>query len=493
MKHIGRRTTEGIMTRAVGLARVSTVDQDPLMQRSALERAGCTRIVERELSSVSNEWKRERDKVLAELKPGDTLVVFKFDRLGRSLADLVAVIDGLQARGVSVKSLTEGLDLSTAGGRFAFHVLASAAEFERELIRERTIAGRRVRIEAGQVVTGPRLYGFEGPIKDEDGKIVNADRVGVAHVPHEAVIVQEVTRRVLDGEAVHAIVDDLNARGIPTATGGGWQRYGLREMLRNPRLAGLHSYKGKIIGPGTWEPIISVEDHTALLARLPRFKGRGVGGGPPVRYAYSGVLTCGVCMTGKIVGNSRGANRIYYGCGNPRCHRTTISAALLERDLNIAVLPRLLDPAFVARVAEAAGGDPTLGVRLTEDRQKLVRLARMFGDGRFGEDEWLALREPIERRIRAAEEQQASQPNQALIAALVSFQQRYGHLTIDELERLEDAGEQIDSPMTTWLSWPAEQRRQVLRLIVDRGVLKPATGRQTARGTREMRVAVTFR
>jgi hypothetical protein len=157
------------------------------------------------------------------------------------------------------------------------------------------------------------------------------------------------------------------------------------------------------------------------------------------------------------------------------------------------VLPKLLDPAFVERVANAAGGDASLSTRLAEDRQLLVRLARQFGEGKFSEDEWLAMREPIERRAREAEEQQANQPNQALITALLSFQQQYGHLTIDELEKLEDAGDQIDSPMTRWLSWPAEQRRQVLRLIVDRGVLKPATGKRTARGTRGTRVAVTFR
>jgi len=467
------------MSRQVGLARVSTTDQDPLMQRTALERAGCTRIVERELSSVSEEWRRERDTILADLKPGDTLVVYKFDRLGRSLTDLVTVIEGLVKRGVIVKSLTEGLDLSTAGGRFAFRTLASAAEFERELIQERTTAGLRTRIEAGQVVKGPRLYGF------------NDD--GISHAEHEAVIIREVTRRILAGESIHSVVDDLNARGIPTARGGSWRRFGLRELLRNPRLAGLHSYKGKVLGPGPWEPIISVDEHEELRARLPRFKGQGVGGGPPVRYAYSGILTCDVCKVGRITGNSRGASRIYYGCGNPTCHGTTISAALLERDLNIAVLPKLLDPAFVERIAKAAGGDPSLSARLAEDRQLLVRLARQFGEGKFGEDEWLAMREPIERRIREAEEQQADQPNQALIAALQTFQRQYGHLTIDELEKLEDAGEQIDTPLTHWLSWPAEQRRQVLRLIVDRGVLKPATGERTTRGTREARVSVTFK
>jgi DNA invertase Pin-like site-specific DNA recombinase len=454
------------------------------MQRAALVQAGVPQqnIIEREVSSVSVQWREERDAILADLKPGDTLVVWKFDRLGRSLADLIAVIDDLQARGVNVKSVTENLDLSTAGGRLAFNVLASAAEFERELVRERTAASLRTKIEGGMVVRGPRLYGF-------------ADD-GVSHVEHEAVIIREMVRRVRDDESIHSIVDDLNMRQIPTATGGTWSRYGLRELLRNPRLAGLHSYKGKVLGPGSWEPIISVEDHEEMKVRLPRFKGRGSGGGRPVsdRYPYSGTLTCGVCHVGRMIGNSRGAARRYYGCGNPACHRTTISAPMLERDLNIAVLPKLLDPAFVERVARTVGGDPALSARLAEERQLLVRLARQFGEGKFGEDEWLAMREPIERRVRAMEEQQAAQPNEALVNALLSFHAKYRHLTLDELEALEDEGEQIETPLTVWLSWPAKLRRQVLRLIIDHGVVTPATERRrTARGTPESRVSVTFK
>jgi site-specific DNA recombinase len=469
------------MSRQVGLARVSTIDQDPMMQRRALELAGVPprNIIERELSSVSDEWKQARDAAIEQLHPGDTLVVWKFDRLGRNLVDLVSTIETLLARGVKVRSLTEGLDLGTPMGKFGFQVLAAAAEFERNLIIERTTAAMRTKIEAGHVVTGPRLYGF-------------ADD-GVSHVEHEAVIIREVTRRILAGESIHSVVDDLNTREIPTATGGSWRRYGLRELFRNPRIAGLHSYKGKVLGPGNWEPIITLEEHQDLLARLPRFTGRGVGGGPPVRYAYSGILACDVCKVGKITGNAQSASIPAYACGNPACHKTKIRAHLLERDLNIAVLPRLLDPAFVEHIAQAAGGDPSLGPRLAEDRQLIVRLARQFGEGKFGEDEWLAMREPIELRIREAEDEQASQPNQALITALQTFQRQYSYLTIDELEKLEDAGEQIDAPMTRWLSWPVEQRRQVLRLIIDRGVLKPATGKRTTRGTREMRVSVTFK
>jgi DNA invertase Pin-like site-specific DNA recombinase len=462
---------------------VSTTKQDAGTQRAALERAGVPPrdIIERELSSVSEQWREERDAILADLKSGDTLTVWKFDRLGRSLADLVAVIDDLIARGVNVVSLTEAMDLSTAGGRLAFHVLASAAEFERELVKERTAATLRVRIEAGMVVRGPRLYGF-------------ADD-GVSHVEHECVTIREIVRRVQADESIHGIVDDLNQRKIPTATGGTWARYGLRELLRNPRLAGLHSYKGKVLGPGSWEPIISVEEHEEMKARLPRYKGRGIGGGRPIsdRYPYSGVLTCGVCHVGRMIGNSRGAARRYYGCGNPACHRTTISAPMLERDLNIAVLPKLLDPAFVERIAQAVGGDPALSARLADERQKLVRLARQFGEDKFSEEEWQAMRQPIDRRVRAMEEEQANQPNQALMTALLSFRAKYGHLTLDQLEELEDEGEQIDTPMSVWLSWSPKLRRQVLRLIIDRGVIQPGARQRTTRGTPETRVSVTFK
>ncbi|CAN7522790.1 recombinase family protein [Rhizobium sp. LjRoot254] len=125
----------------IGYARVSTDDQNLALQQDALRAAACDRIFED--SGVSGtEWTRPGlDAALATLRAGDTLVVWRFDRLGRSLVQLVGLIEDLSERGIGVRSLTESFDASSSGGKLLFHLIAALAEFERTLIAERTRAG----------------------------------------------------------------------------------------------------------------------------------------------------------------------------------------------------------------------------------------------------------------------------------------------------------------------------------------------------------------
>jgi DNA invertase Pin-like site-specific DNA recombinase len=125
---------------ALGYARVSTTEQDPALQHDALAAAGCYRV----FTDVASGAKADRPalgQLLDQLRPGDTLVVWRLDRLGRSLPDLIETVRGLEARGVGFRSLQESIDTTTPGGRLIFHIFGSLAEFERELIRERTLAG----------------------------------------------------------------------------------------------------------------------------------------------------------------------------------------------------------------------------------------------------------------------------------------------------------------------------------------------------------------
>jgi DNA invertase Pin-like site-specific DNA recombinase len=124
------------MGHLLGYARVSTTDQQPDLQVDALTAAGCYRVFTEQASGA-----RADRPVLAQLRPGDTLVVWKLDRLGRSLRHLVDTVTGLADRDVGFRSLQEVIDTTTPGGRLVFHVFAALAEFERDLIRERTAAG----------------------------------------------------------------------------------------------------------------------------------------------------------------------------------------------------------------------------------------------------------------------------------------------------------------------------------------------------------------
>lgn len=124
----------------IGYARVSTDDQNLDLQVDALKAAGCEQLHTDQASGAAKA-RRGLEEALKYLRTGDTLVVWKLDRLGRTVKGLVELVESLHSKGIQFKSLTDGIDTSTAAGRFFFHVMAALAEMERELIRERTHAG----------------------------------------------------------------------------------------------------------------------------------------------------------------------------------------------------------------------------------------------------------------------------------------------------------------------------------------------------------------
>ena len=145
----------------VGYARVSTRDQDPSLQLDALTKAGCERtFVER--ASGAQRDRPELRAALEYMRKGDTLAVWKLDRLARSIRQLIETVEALEERGVGLRSLTESLDTTTPGGRLVFHVFGALAEFERAVIRERTTAGLEAARARG------RLGGRPAALKPDD-------------------------------------------------------------------------------------------------------------------------------------------------------------------------------------------------------------------------------------------------------------------------------------------------------------------------------------
>jgi DNA invertase Pin-like site-specific DNA recombinase len=124
----------------IGYARVSTQEQTLNLQQDALQKAGCTRIFTDTASGAKAE-RKGLETALNYVRKGDTLVVWRLDRLGRSLPHLIATMTMLEERGIGFKSLTENIDTTTSGGKLIFHIFGALAEFERNLIRERTNAG----------------------------------------------------------------------------------------------------------------------------------------------------------------------------------------------------------------------------------------------------------------------------------------------------------------------------------------------------------------
>ena len=171
----------------IGYARVSTIDQTLDLQKDALERAGCSKI----FTDTSSGAKTERiglDEAINYIRQGDTLVVWRLDRLGRSLNHLIETITGLNNRHIGFKSITENIDTTTSGGKLIFHIFGALAEFERDIIRERTQAGLHAARARGRLGGRPKsltpkkaqmaeaLYKDKNNTIDEICKTLNVSR-----------------------------------------------------------------------------------------------------------------------------------------------------------------------------------------------------------------------------------------------------------------------------------------------------------------------------
>jgi DNA invertase Pin-like site-specific DNA recombinase len=141
----------------LGYARVSTLEQDESLQRDALDAAGCDRIFV-DKASGKLDSRPALGAMLEQLRPGDTVVVWRLDRLGRSLRHLIDTVGELESRGVAFQSLTEQIDTGTPAGKLVFHVFGALAEFERDLIRERTMAGLAAARARGRVGGRPTVW-----------------------------------------------------------------------------------------------------------------------------------------------------------------------------------------------------------------------------------------------------------------------------------------------------------------------------------------------
>jgi DNA invertase Pin-like site-specific DNA recombinase len=140
----------------IGYARVSTYEQILNLQQDALQKVGCTKIFTDTASGAKTE-RKGLEEALNYVRKGDTLVVWRLDRLGRSLPHLIATMTALEERGIGFQSLTENIDTTTSGGKLIFHIFGALAEFERNLIRERTQAGLAAARERGRIGGRPKV------------------------------------------------------------------------------------------------------------------------------------------------------------------------------------------------------------------------------------------------------------------------------------------------------------------------------------------------
>lgn len=172
----------------IGYARTSTREQLLDLQTDALKAAGCERIFTEQASGAQRD-RPQLKSAIEYMRKGDTLVVWRLDRLARSLKQLIETVEGLEAAGVGFRSLTETIDTTTAGGKLVFHLFGSLAQFERALIRERCMAGLEAAWARG------RLSGRPKALTDADLAVARTLLLDPAHT------VKEVARRLRVSEA----------------------------------------------------------------------------------------------------------------------------------------------------------------------------------------------------------------------------------------------------------------------------------------------------
>jgi DNA invertase Pin-like site-specific DNA recombinase len=423
----------------IGYARVSKRLQNLDLQVDALERAGCSPIFADKMSGARDD-RPEFAKALAATGSGDRLTVWRLDRAGRSLQHLLQIVEDLQQRGARFRSLNESIDTSGATGRLVFVVLAALAQFERELMIERVMAGLEAARARGRV-GGPAPYGI-GP---DHTSIVEA----------EATLLLEAAQRILDGETVSHLVDDWNDRGSTTRKGGSWSVTSIRTHLLNPRVV----------------PILGEDAHNQLKVLFGdpdrRRQGR------PAHHLLSGILRCGNCQQplygGHVTGNrwvyrcrkARGSGGRFHGCGGITISLPKADTWALEAFVAAITSEGSKLPGHVAAQLEATqAGGPT-PAELAREAEELNELEAVLAT-RFATPEHWARATELEARATTAEQRQRAAP---ALAALASLPRTEAKLR----ER--------------WDAWTTPEKRVWLRRVVESVKVAPASPGSHHRGS----------
>lgn len=207
-------------------------------------------------------------------------MVVDLDRLYRRTRELVRIIDVCERHGVALANVSGDVDLSTSDGRFQARIMGAVAEQESEKKSERQRREREQAAARGVAHGGRRPFGCE---REDGGRL----RV----VAQEAELVRKAAARWLNGESLRAIARDFESRGVREFS----TTIGLRTVLVAPRVAGLRTYRGEVVGEAGWEPIVDRSTHERLAAKARTQARTGSERGRPAARLLSGILTCGSC------------------------------------------------------------------------------------------------------------------------------------------------------------------------------------------------------
>jgi site-specific DNA recombinase len=332
-------------------------------------------------------------------------------RLTRHPRELEDLIDLLDAHRVEVATHIAGdYDLSTSGGRLTARVVGSVARHESEEKSE------RVRLKMTEIAQAGRFHGGQRPFGYE--------RDGVTVVPEEAEAVRLMARRIAEGVGLRRLQAELNAAGVPTVNGGPWRFSAVRQILTNPRIAGLSHHRGEIVADhADWPAILDRDSFEQLQATLldPRRKQQR-----PARYLLTGLVVTpdGAKMIGK---RGNGNRRLYAAAG------VSVDAEHLEAYIVKTVL-RLTDGAALPK-AKA----PRVSSRVAALEKELEQLAALRGKGRISLREWMAAKAPLDKRLTEARKTVPAERVPAGVSAVLGrkggLRRAWPGMTVDEQRR----------------------------------------------------------
>ncbi|SDS45880.1 recombinase family protein [Microterricola viridarii] len=402
--------------------------------------------VDNDVSAYSGKTRPSYQRMVADIEQGrrDGVVVYNLDRLTRRPVELEQFAEICERAGVrQLATVTADVDLGTDDGMFMARIFAAFAAKESARKSERLRRKARQNAEAGKPGGGAnRPFGYE-----PDKLTVN---------PVEAELIRQAMRRVLAGESVRSVAVWMDTQGVPTSTGAEWRTPTLRAILLSPRIAGLRSHLGEVVGPAIWDGIITLEERQQLLnvfaAKV------ATGRRTPRSYLLSGMLRCGKCG-GRLFSSARQLERRYVCLSGPDhggCGGITVTAPPVEEWIAAAVLYRLDTPqmgdTLTGRRADDARHSELLE-QLTCAQAKMAELASMWADGDISRPEWKAAREPLEHRIKTIDRQLSQITGSTALEGIV------GH------------GQEL---RTRWEGMNLQRQAAIVAAVLDHAVITPA-------------------
>jgi site-specific DNA recombinase len=421
---------------------------------------------DRDLSAYTGVDRPGFEVLLADAEAGviEGILVWKLDRLTRRFSDLERIWRLIELRNVTLVSVNDSIDTATAAGQLMLRTVVGIAEMESANTSLRVRAAKADDARNGRPNPGGmRAFGYTANKREL--------------IPTEADAIRDTAKRLLAGQSLRSIVNDLNARGVRTPRGKTWLPGTLAAVLVNPRIAGLRAYKGQIVGDGAWPPIISREQHERLVLLRKDPTRRWVPRGRPPQHLLAGLVECGRCgeQANRLV-NRHEKGRDHYQCRRPPLGRgcgQLVSGRQLDALVTERIFAALDSLDFTQALRAPCSVDQGLAAQLERDEGKLAWLGHEYAADNLPEPAFLAATREVEERIKQNRSRLARAHRSAAVAALP-----------ESVEQLKAA----------WETWELDRRRALIDVLVEKVVIKPsALGPKTGRRFDRSRATIVWR